>query len=79
MVVENPVYDWNVANKNMRKIRLKHRMSNRKLVKELGVYLDFSNVCRYETGRHEPKVEYVLSFCEYFNITLDDLFRENLL
>lgn len=69
-------YNWDIARGNMKKIRKKHNMSQLKLQLEIGWC--FNTIANYENGVNYPSINFVICFCEYFGISIDDLFRKDL-
>ena len=69
-------YEWKIARENMRSLRVKSKMSQIDLGKELGV--SGSTICYYEKGRGLPSIDYVEAFCIFFGIGIDDLYEPDL-
>lgn len=61
---------------NLRKLRKEKNLTQDKLAKTLG--FTRPNIGAYEEGRAEPPFKQVIKFCDYFNVTLDDLIRREL-
>ena len=76
-IPENSTYDWNVAMENMALLRTKSKITQTDLANALGYGM--SAVSFYEKGRHFPRIDYVISFCYYFGISIDDLFNPDLI
>lgn len=53
----------------MVKIRKENRYSQRKLSEEIGYA--FTQIARYETGVNQPPIEYIIKFCEFFEVSAD--------
>lgn len=67
-------------NKNFIKERINYyrthaNISARNLSFELGMSSEYIN--QIETGRLNPSLDFIINFCEYFNITLAEFFDEN--
>lgn len=56
-------------------IRLAHGISARKLSLELGQSTEYIN--QIESGKCMPSVEGLINFCNYFGITVGELFTED--
>lgn len=69
-------YDLNVARKNMRKIRKYNGLTMEDLEKELG--WSRSTIGNYENAIQIPKINFVIEFCNYFKISIEDLFKKEL-
>lgn len=67
-------YNWDIARKNMKKIRLAHNMTILQLSIELG--WSQSAVGTYEIGNRAPTILYVIAFCQYFGVKIEELFRK---
>ena len=69
-------YNWDVARKNMREIRKREKCTASELSKKTG--WQQKTISSYELGVHQAKISYVIDFCNYFNISIEDLFKDNL-
>lgn len=67
-------YDWDVARENMKKIRLEHNMTMLQLALELG--WSQSTIGIYEIGNRAPTILYVIAFCQYFGVKIEELFQK---
>jgi transcriptional regulator with XRE-family HTH domain len=76
IISENSMYDWNVARENMFDLRVLAKIKQSDLANILGYGV--SSISCYETGRSFPRIDYLISFCDFFGISVDDLFKENL-
>lgn len=56
-------------------VRLAHKISARKLSLELGQSTEYIN--QIESGKCMPSVEGLMNFCNYFGISVGELFTEN--
>ena len=70
-------YNWDVARVNMRKLREKKQLSQLALHIELG-WCEGS-ISNYESGKNIPSIEYIIAFCTYFEIRIEELFEEDLI
>lgn len=68
-------YNWDVARENMRNIRLNAGLTQLQLSIELG--WSSSSIANIENGKNAPSILYVIAFCDYFKVGLEDLYREN--
>lgn len=68
------MYNWDLAREKMKEIRLSHDMTMMELAIELG--WSQSSVGKYEIGQTIPNIDYVIAFCQFFNIKIEDLFRK---
>lgn len=57
-------------------IRNAHKISARSLSLELGMSTEYIN--QLESGRLTPSLDFLISFCDYFNISLSTFFDENI-
>lgn len=55
-------------------IRTSNKISARNLSLELGMSSEYIN--QLESGRLTPSVDFLINFCEYFNIKLSDFFDD---
>ena len=69
-------YDWNIARENMKKIRQQHNMTVLALSKELK--WGHATIGSYETGKRTPTILYVIEFCKYFKVTIENLFKKGM-
>lgn len=63
-----------VFNKNLQNLRLKRGLSQQDLANAIGVTR--SSVANYESGNRRPSFENLIKFADYFNVTCDELIRE---
>lgn len=70
-------YNWDVARENMKRLRKKAGLS----LVEFGRSIGYGErtIWSIEAGRSGAKMMYVIDFCNYFKISLEDLFDANLL
>jgi transcriptional regulator with XRE-family HTH domain len=61
----------------LRALRQHHALTVRDLTRALG-YTGFGYIHSIETGKIMPRVEFVLKVADYFNVSLDQLLRDNL-
>lgn len=61
----------------LRTLRIKHGMTVRELAHALG-YTAHSHVGEVETGRQKPSIEFALKVSRLFNITMDQLTKDEL-
>ena len=57
-------------------IRNNHKISARNLSLELGMSSEYIN--QLESGRLTPSIEFLISFCEYFDISLSEFFDDEM-
>ena len=69
-------YNWDVARENLKKIRQDNGLSIYALEKELNWC--YSSISSYEVGRNIPKINYLIDFCNYFKMSIEDLFKKEL-
>lgn len=69
-------YDLDILIKNIRTIREDHGLSAYKLGKLIN--WQHSTIHNYETGRNIPKMDFVIDFCNYFKVNVDDLLKKEL-
>lgn len=62
---------------NLRYLRKKHGITQTELAKVLG-FKGKSSVCAIETGTVEISVDNLIKLADYFNVTLDQLVKEDL-
>lgn len=62
---------------NLRYLRKKHNITQTELAKVLG-FKGKSSVCAIETGTVEISVDNLIKLADYFNVTLDELAKEDL-
>ncbi len=62
--------------KNIRKIRMSKKFSQTEFAELFD--LKRTAVGSYEEGRAEPKIETLIKIADYFNLTLDQLLRQEL-
>lgn len=55
-------------------IRTAKKLSARNLSLELGMSTEYIN--QLESGRLKPSLEFLLNFCDYFNMTVGEFFDE---
>ena len=55
----------------LRRLRESHNMTTRMLGEKIGI--SHSQITKYETGQHEPKLSVLLKYKEIFGVTLDHL------
>lgn len=53
----------------LRDIRHDHDESQRDLAKAIGFH--HVQIARYETGQNTPSIEYIIKFCEHYNVSAD--------
>lgn len=53
----------------MVKVRKSRKISQRELSEKIGVHR--TNIARYETGVNEPPIDYIIKFCEFFEVSAD--------
>lgn len=70
-------YDWDIARENMKRLRKKAGLSLVEFGKAIGY--GERTIWSIEVGRSGAKMMYVIDFCNYFKISLEDLFDTNLL
>lgn len=58
-------------------IRMAHKISARSLSLELGMSTEYIN--QLESGRLVPSLDFLINFCEYFQMTLGEFFDEGTL
>lgn len=56
----------------LRAIREDHDVMQKDLAEEFGI--THSTLSRYEQNKREPPINFIITFCQYFNITSDFLF-----
>lgn len=56
-------------------IRNSHKISARSLSLDLGMSSEYIN--QLESGRMSPSLDFIINFCEYFNLSLSDFFDDN--
>lgn len=61
-------------NKKMQKLRIKRGLSQQDLANVIGVTR--SSVANYESGNRRPSFENLIKIADYFNVTCDELIRE---
>ena len=61
----------------LRTLRKRHSMTVRELAEALG-YSGHSHISEFETGKREPKVGFVLKVAHFFNVTTDQLLRDDI-
>lgn len=61
-------------NKNLQKLRIKRGLSQQDLANAIGVTR--SSVANYESGNRRPSFENLIKLADYFNVTCDELIRE---
>jgi transcriptional regulator with XRE-family HTH domain len=61
----------------LRTLRMKHGMTVRELAHALG-YTAHSHVGEVETGRQKPSIEFALKVSRLFNVTMDQLTKDEL-
>lgn len=61
-------------NKNLQNLRLKRGLSQQDLANAIGVTR--SSVANYESGNRRPSFENLIKFADYFDVTCDELIRE---
>jgi transcriptional regulator with XRE-family HTH domain len=61
----------------LRTLRTQHGMTLRELARALG-YSTHSYITEVETGRRIPKVDFVLKIANFFNVSTDQLVRDDL-
>ena len=61
-------------NKNLQKLRIKRSLSQQDLANAIGVTR--SSVANYESGTRRPSFENLIKLADYFNVTCDELIRE---
>ena len=60
-----------IVNRNMRFVRKKLGLKQGELGALLGI--DCQMVSVYETGRYEPKTDYIVTLCRLARVTMDEL------
>lgn len=60
----------------LRVLRKRHGMTVRELAEALG-YSGHSHISEVETGKREPKVGFVLKVAHFFQVTTDQLLRDD--
>lgn len=61
----------------LRLLRLKRGLTMQKLAQELG-YTSSGYISDLETGRHTPSLKVVMRVAQFFNVTPDQLLRDEL-
>ena len=61
-------------NKKMQKLRIKRGLSQQDLANAIGVTR--SSVANCESGNRRPSFENLIKIADYFNVTCDELIRE---
>lgn len=61
---------------NLKTLRKFRSLTQEKFSKEIGIKR--CSLGAYEEGRATPDIETLLTICDYFNITLDDLVKKEL-
>ena len=56
---------------NLRMLREKAGLSQQQLADQIGV--KSAAISKYEKNQVEPKIEYLVKFCQIFDVTLDEL------
>lgn len=59
--------------KNLKALRLKHKLTQDELGKKL--YLSRTSISNYEQGKFEPNIETIIAISDLFNITTDELLK----
>lgn len=62
---------------NLRYLRKKHNITQTELVKVLG-FKGKQSICAIETGAADISVDNLIKLADYFNVTLDQLAKEDL-
>jgi transcriptional regulator with XRE-family HTH domain len=60
----------------LRTLRKRHGMTVRELAEALG-YSGHSHISEVETSKREPKVGFVLKIADFFQVTTDQLLRDD--
>ena len=70
-------YNLDIFKENVRFLRIKAKLTQRALAENLGC----SNVmiCDIEKGRSIPRMDFVINFCNFFGVDMNDLFLKNLI
>jgi transcriptional regulator with XRE-family HTH domain len=61
----------------LRTLRKRHDMTVRELAEALG-YSGHSHISEIETGKREPKVGFILKVAHFFQVTTDQLLRDDI-
>ena len=61
----------------LRKLRTQHNMTQRELTQQLG-YSNHSHIALLEQGKRQPTAELLLKLMALFNVTADQLIRDDL-
>lgn len=69
------LYDREFIKARIAKIRNSRNISARSLSLNLGMSSEYVN--QVENGRLNPSLEFLLNFCDYFNITIGVFFDED--
>ena len=59
----------------LRKLRRRRGLTVRELAEALG-YSAHSHISEVETGKREPKVAFILKIADFFQVTTDQLLRD---
>ena len=65
-----------ILSKNIKKLRLFKSLNQTEFAALFG--LTRSSIGAYEEGRAEPKLEALIKFSDYFNLSIDDIVRKEL-
>ena len=66
----------NYLGKNIVFLRKKSNTTQAKIQSQLGFMRNTQS--NWETGRTEPSADTIIKYCDYFNVTLDDILRRDL-
>lgn len=66
-------YAWDIARENMKNIRLKNKLTIEELAKEIN--WSRSSIGGYEIGKRVPTITYIIDFCNYFGLKIENLFK----
>ena len=70
-------YNLDIFKENVRFLRIKAKLTQRTLADNLGC--SNAMICDIEKGRSIPKMDFVINFCNFFGVDMNDLFLENLI
>jgi transcriptional regulator with XRE-family HTH domain len=59
--------------KNLKALRLKHKLTQDELGKKL--YLSRTSISNYEQGKFEPDIKTIIDISDLFNVTIDELLK----
>lgn len=70
-------YNLDIFKENVRFLRIKAKLTQRTLADNLGC--SNAMICDIEKGRSIPKMDFVINFCNFFGVDMNDLFLKNLI